>query len=165
MPPPAHIDPTTIDLTRVIADREAIRRLNRHRFAMEQLDAVVMIDREANLIIGYKDVRPDEFWVPGHFPGQPLLPGVLMCEAGAQLASYFAVTAGAINEENEMLVFGGLDNVRFRGVVRPGDRLVLVSKAIRIKKRQSIHSVQGFVGPAMVYHGEVIGVAMERAGG
>src|SRR4051794_37322062 len=132
MPPPAHLDPTSIDLNRVIADRAAIRRVNPHRFDMEQLDAVVLLDPERGLIVGYKDVRPDEFWVPAHFPGRPMLPGVLMCEAAAQLGSYYAVALRVIEPETQMLVFGGLENVRFRGVVRPGDRLVLVSKVVRL---------------------------------
>jgi 3-hydroxyacyl-[acyl-carrier-protein] dehydratase len=162
MPPPAHIDPTTVDTSRILADRAAIRQTNRHRFVMEQIDAVVLIVPEQNLIVGYKDVRPDEFWVTGHFPGQPILPGVLMCEAGAQLGSYYAVSQKVINPEREMLVFGGLENVRFRGVVRPGDRLLLVSKATRMKKRQSVFGIQGFVGSTMVFHGDVIGVPLER---
>jgi 3-hydroxyacyl-[acyl-carrier-protein] dehydratase len=163
MPPPIHIDPTTIDLSRVVADRAAIRLVNAQRFAMEQLDAVVLIQPEEHLIVGYKDVRADEFWVPGHFPGQPIFPGVLMCEAGAQLGSYYAVTQKVIDLETQMLVFGGLDNVRFRGVVRPGDRLVLACKATRVKKRQSIFGIQGFVGSAMVFQGDVIGVPLDRA--
>jgi 3-hydroxyacyl-[acyl-carrier-protein] dehydratase len=92
-----------------------------------------------------------------------MFPGVLMCEAGAQLGSYYAITQGVIDREREMMVFGGLENVRFRGVVRPGDRLVLVSKAVRMKRRQSIYSVQGFVGTTMVFHADVIGVPMDRA--
>jgi 3-hydroxyacyl-[acyl-carrier-protein] dehydratase len=163
MPPPAHIDPTSVDPTRVIADRAAIRRANPHRFDLEQLDAVVLLEPERGLIVGYKDVRPDEFWVAGHFPGRPMLPGVLMCEAAAQLGSFYAVSQKVIDPETQILVFGGLENVRFRGVVRPGDRLILVSKVVRLKPRQAIFSVQGFVGPAMVFQGDVIGVPLGRA--
>jgi 3-hydroxyacyl-[acyl-carrier-protein] dehydratase len=163
MPPPLHIDPATVDLSRVIADREAIRRVNRHRFEMEMLDAVVLVDPSRHLIVGYRDIRPDEFWVRGHFPGQPLFPGVLMCEAGAQLGSYYAVDQRIVEPDQEMLVFGGLENVRFRGVVRPGDRLVLSCQATRLKRRQSTFSIQAFVGSTMVFHGEVIGVPLERS--
>src|SRR5690349_11730342 len=62
MPAPDLIlDPSTLDLTRVIADREAIRRVNPHRGHMEHLTAVVHMDTTAHVIAGYKDVRPDEF--------------------------------------------------------------------------------------------------------
>ena len=165
MPPPVHIDPMTVDLSRVVAGRAAIRKVNRQRGALEQLDAVVLVRPEDFLIVGYKDVRADEFWVPGHFPGQPIFPGVLMCEAGAQLGSYYAVTQHIIDAAEEMLVFGGLENVRFRGVVRPGDRLVLACKAMRMKKRQSIFGIQAFVGSTMVFHGDVIGVPLPRPAG
>ena len=89
MPPAALIDPATIDTSRVLADQEGIRRINLQRFEMEQLSAIVSVDRDQHLIVGYKDVLPDEFWVRGHMPDYPLMPGVLMCEAAAQLCSYY----------------------------------------------------------------------------
>ena len=64
----------------------------------------------------------------GHMPDYPLLPGVLMCEAAAQLCSYYVVTQGLL--QGDFIGFGGMENVRFRGTVRPGDRLVLVGKGI-----------------------------------
>src|SRR5690242_3256218 len=161
MPPEALFDPTALDLSRVIADREAIRRVNPHRFEMEQLDAIVLLDPERHLAVGYKDVMPDEFWVRGHMPGRPLMPGVLMCEAAAQLCSYYAVTQHVIEATTHLLGFGGMENVRFRGVVRPGNRLVLVSRGVRLKRRQSMFSVQGFVGSTMVFHGDILGVALD----
>src|SRR5438094_457905 len=159
MPPEAHFDVTTVDLSHVLADRGAIRAVNPQRFELEQLDAVVLIDAARHLIVGYKDARPDEFWVRGHFPNRPLLPGVLMCEAGAQLCSYYAATQ-RVMDEGTILGFGGLEEVRFRGPVRPGDRLVLVGKALRLNRRQSRFNVQGFVGGQMVFHADVIGIAM-----
>jgi 3-hydroxyacyl-[acyl-carrier-protein] dehydratase len=160
MPPEIHYDPARVDFGRVVADREAIERVNPQRFEMEQLTAIVHVDPEQQLVIGYKDVRPDEFWVRGHMPGFPLMPGVLMCEAAAQLCSYYCVTQGLL--QGDFIGFGGLEEVRFRGLVRPGDRLVLVGKGKRLHRRQTIFNVQGFVGTTMVFHADVIGVPMSR---
>jgi 3-hydroxyacyl-[acyl-carrier-protein] dehydratase len=55
-----------------------------------------------------------------------------------------------------------MENVRFRGTVRPGDRLVLIGKATRLKRRQTLFNVQGFVGATMVFHADVIGVPLNR---
>ena len=162
MPPELHLDPARLDLRKVLVDREAIRQVNPQRFEMEQLDAVVLFDTANQFIAGYKDVRPDEFWVRGHMPGAPLLPGVLMCEAAAQLCSYYVVTQGLL--QGDFVGFGGLENVRFRGLVRPGDRFVLVGKGVRVHRRQTIFNVQGFVGSTMVFHGDIVGVPLQRLG-
>ncbi len=158
MPPVALIDPATIDTSKVMVDREGIRLGNPQRFEMEQLTAIVSIDPESHLIIGYKDVGFDEFWVRGHVPGYPLMPGVLMCEAAAQLASYYCYYIKIV--EDGFLGFGGMEDVRFRGKVQPGDRLVLVSKAAKVNRRQTVFETQGFVGGNMVFHGKIIGVVL-----
>ena len=160
MPPEFHYDLAQLDFARVVADADAIRRVIPQRFEMEQLTAIILIDPEKQLIVGYKDVRADEFWVRGHIPDYPLMPGVLMCEAAAQLCSYYVVTCGLT--QGDFLGFGGMEDVRFRGVVRPGDRLVLVAKGVRFHRRQTVFNVQGLVGPALVFHGDIIGVPLTR---
>jgi 3-hydroxyacyl-[acyl-carrier-protein] dehydratase len=162
MPPELHLHPDTLDLGRILADRDAIRRVNPQRYEMEQLTAIVHLDTEHHVVAGYKDVAADEFWVRGHMPDFPLLPGVLMCEAAAQLCAYYTMTQGLL--QGDFIGFGGLENVRFRGMVRPGDRLVLIGKAVRLNRRQTIFNVQGFVGPSMVFHGDIIGVPLTRRG-
>jgi len=154
------MDPTSLDLNRVVVDQEGIRQTNPQRLHMEQLNAIVYVDDKKHIIAGYKDVRPDEFWVSGHLPGYPLMPGVLMCESAAQLCSYYTTTHGFAR--GDFIGFGGLENVRFRGQVRPGDRLVLIGKATRLDRRQTIFNVQGFVGGKMVFEGNVIGVPLMR---
>jgi 3-hydroxyacyl-[acyl-carrier-protein] dehydratase len=156
MPPAPLVDPTCIDTSRILVDREGIRRCNPQRFEMEQLTAIVHIDAENKLVIGYKDVEASEFWVRGHMPDYPLLPGVLMCEAAAQLSSFLCAQVKLHNAG--FIAFGGMEEVRFRGQVRPGDRLVLVAKALRLHRRHTMFDSQGFVGPNMVYHGRIIGV-------
>jgi 3-hydroxyacyl-[acyl-carrier-protein] dehydratase len=160
MPPPVNFDPSQLDLGRVVADHVEILSVNPQRFEMEQLTAIVHLDLEQHLIAGYKDVRPDEFWVRGHMPGYPLLPGVLICEAAAQLCAFYMVKAGL--QSGDFLGFGGMENVRFRGVVKPGDRLVLVAKGRDVHPRRSVFDVQGFVGSTMVFSGDIIGMPLTR---
>jgi 3-hydroxyacyl-[acyl-carrier-protein] dehydratase len=156
MPPAPLVDPAAIDTSRVLVDREGIRAFNPQRFEMEQLTAIVRFDAENKLVIGYKDVTADEFWVRGHMPGYPLMPGVLICEAAAQLSSFYC---GKVRlYQSGFIGFGGMEDVRFRGQVRPGDRLVLVGKGSRLHRRQTIFDCQGFVGTNMVFHGRIIGV-------
>ena len=117
------LDPAEYDLERVVADIEEIRKYNPQRFEMEQLTAVVLDDPERGVCVGYKDTSDADFWVRGHMPGMPLMPGVIMCEAAAQLCSYHVQRHNLLGAE--MVGFGGLDDVRFRGTVVPGDRLVI----------------------------------------
>jgi 3-hydroxyacyl-[acyl-carrier-protein] dehydratase len=162
MPPELHFDLARIDFSNIVADADAIRAVNPQRFEMQQLDAVVHVDPVALIIVGYKDVRFDEFWVRGHMPGYPLMPGVLMCEASAQLCSYYIMSQGLL-EPGNFLGFGGMEDVRFRAPVRPGDRLVLVGKQLKFNRRQLICNVQGFVKDAMVFHGNILGVPLKRS--
>src|SRR5215813_9124172 len=118
MPPPIHFDPARLDLNQVVADREAIRKFNPQRFEMEQLTAIVHLDPAQGLIAAYCDISPDAFWVRGHMPGYPLMPGVLQCEAAAQLCSYYSMSQGL--NPGDFIGFGGMENVRFRSPVRPG---------------------------------------------
>jgi 3-hydroxyacyl-[acyl-carrier-protein] dehydratase len=158
MPPVALIDPAAFDTSRVLVDQEGIRRGNPQRFEMEHLTAIVALELDRKLIVGYKDVRADEFWVRGHMPDYPLLPGVLMCEAAAQLCSYFCHAIRLVDDG--FIGFGGMEDVRFRGQVRPGDRLLMVAQAQRVHRRQTVFETQGFVEANMVYHGKIIGVPL-----
>jgi len=158
MPPAALVDPATIDTSKILYDLEAIRQGNPQRFELEQLSAIVHLDRDSHLVIGYKDVRPDEFWVRGHMPDYPLMPGILMCECAAQLCSFYCYEIHLV--ESGFTGFGGMDEVRFHGQVKPGDRLVMIAKANRVHRRQTIFETQGFVGSNMVYRGKIMGVPL-----
>ena len=78
------------------------------------------------------------------------------------MSSYYCHAIKLI--ENGFIGFGGMEDVRFRGQVRPGDRLVLVSQAKRVHRRQTVFETQGFVGTNMVYHGKIIGVPLTARG-
>jgi len=157
MPPKPLVDLSSIDLTEVAAGPEEIRKRNLQRFEMEHLNGIVRMDLDEGFIVGFKEVRDDEFWVRGHVPGRPLMPGVLMCEAAAQLCSFYYQCA---IEEDRFLGFGGLTDVKFRGPVVPGDRLILVAKKINLSPRRATFACQGFVDERMVYEGTIIGMPM-----
>ena len=157
MPPPLLIDPTELDFEHPLADVEAIRRVNPQRHELEQLTAILFIDREGKLIVGYKDVREDEFWVRGHMPGFALLPGVLICEAAAQLCSYYIAMENLLS--GDFTAFGGMDKVKFRDAVRPGDRLVMVSHALEIRTgRRASFDTQGIVDGNLIFQGIIVGM-------
>jgi len=157
MPPKPLVELESLDLSNVVAGPDEIRRCNPHRFEMELLEGVLHLDLEQGVAVGYKDVRDDEFWVRGHVPGRPLLPGVLMCEAAAQLSSF---VYHQVVQTDRFLGFGGMENVKFRGQVVPGDRLILVAKKVDLKPRRAVFECQAFVRGAMVYEGTVIGMPL-----
>lgn len=161
---PLLLDFSAYDVDRVVADIEEIRRYNLQRFEMEQLTAVCYEDPKLHICVGYKDLGPDEFWVRGHFPRLPLMPGVIMCEAAAQLASYVALKYKVMEG---VVGFGGLEDVRFRGVVRPGDRFVVVVRLLRARRTLMTCDFQCFVKQELVCEGVIKGVSLpvEELGG
>ncbi|HVJ80039.1 MAG TPA: beta-hydroxyacyl-ACP dehydratase [Planctomycetia bacterium] len=157
--PPKPLMPIADIPTTTLFDQAGIRKLIRQRHEMEQLTAITGLDVQARWITGYKDVRDDEFWVRGHIPGTPMLPGVLMCEAGAQLASVYSYEAG-VALPDEFIAFAGMDQVRFRGIVRPGQRLWLVGSTEKNQRRRMNFMVQGIVDDQIVYEARILGLTM-----
>lgn len=155
MPPPAILDPSTLDFSKLLADREAIRQMIPHRFEFELLDAVLFADLESRVFAGYSDLREDAWWARGHIPGRPLFPGVLMVEIGAQLMSYFYHFA---LQRSGFIGFTGIDAVRFRGAVVPPARFVVIGRQAELKPRRLIADVQGFVEQTMVFEGRLTGM-------
>lgn len=150
-------DISGIDLNEVVADIETIRKYNPQRFEMEQLTAIVHQDPVNHRCIGYKDLLPDDFWVRGHMPGMPLMPGVVMLEAIAQMCSYFVQRYDLLGAA--MVGFGGLEEVRFRDPVVPGDRLYLLCALEKVRRgRMIVSKFQGVVGERVVVEGILKGI-------
>ncbi len=150
-------DISKIDFNHPVADVEEIRRYNPQRYEMEQITAIAYESLEEAVCVGYKDVTNEEFWVRGHMPNMPLMPGVIMLEAAAQICAYFAHKYDLLG--SSMIGFGGLEEVRFRDPVVPGDRLILISRLLKARKgRMIISQFQGIVGDRIAVEGIIKGI-------
>ena len=159
MPRNLLIELSGIDLANCVIDQEGIRQINPQRYEMEHLNGVIWYDLDSMTIVGYKDVRPDEFWVRGHIPGRPLLPGVVMIESAAQLASIgFKVFADS--EDDRFVGFGGVTDAKFRRAVTPPARMLLLGKCTELRSRRAVFLTQALVDDALVFEATIIGMPM-----
>jgi 3-hydroxyacyl-[acyl-carrier-protein] dehydratase len=154
MPPALILDLSQIDLNALAFGKEAILKHNPQRFEMQHLDGIIMVDKEHHLIVGFKDVTENEFWVRGHIPGRPLMPGVIMIEAAAQLTSfYYKETTGYTG----FVGFAGVTDTSFRAPVAPGRRLYMVAKGIKMRSRLFVCQVQGFADGNLIFDTTISG--------
>ena len=119
-------------------NKEEIKSYLKHRDPMLLVDSVELVteqDKEGKDVLvayGTYTVRGDEFFLQGHFPGYPVVPGVILCEMMAQSCALL------LGEEikSKRTFYTGIDNVRFKGQVRPGD--VVKTKSCIVDRRQSL---------------------------
>lgn len=150
-------DLSCIDLTAVAVAADEVGRLNPQCGDMRQLDHVIWLNPTKTEGLGLKRVRPDEFWVPGHIPGRPLMPGVMMIEAGAQLCSIiYKKRTGNL----DFMGFIRCNNVAFRGQIVPGDTLLLLGKEVKQGARRFTSQVQGVVEGKLVFEAEISGMVV-----
>lgn len=153
------VDLSLLNHDEPVADLEAIRTYNPQRHEMEHLSGILYEDVETLTCAGYKDVAHDEFWCRGHMPGMPVMPGVIQLEAVAQLSSFFAQKHDLLGAE--MVGFGGVDSARFRDVVVPGDRLILMIRLTKARRgRMIVADFQGVVGEKLVVDGTIRGIPL-----
>jgi 3-hydroxymyristoyl/3-hydroxydecanoyl-(acyl carrier protein) dehydratase len=151
------VDLSLLDFDHPIADLEAIRKLNRQRYEMEQLTAVLYENLDKMTCAGYLQTSEDSFWTRGHMPGMPIMPGVIMLESVAQLSSFFTQRNDLLGAD--VVGFGGVDGVRFRGVVLPGDTFVVMIHLARVRRnRMIVAHFQGLVDGNIVVDGEIRGI-------
>ena len=128
-------------------DVNRIRELLPHRYPFQLVDKVIEIG--ANYIVGVKNITANEPFFQGHFPQEPVMPGVLMVEALAQTGAVAILSL----EENKgkIAYFGGIKNCRFRGKVVPGDKLRLETTIIKCKGPVGVgHAVASVDGKVVV---------------
>ena len=156
MPPVMLFDLDKIDLNaEPVFGRAEMDKVNPQRYEMEHLDGILWYDKEKKLILGYKDITENEFWIRGHIPGRPLMPGVIMIEAAAQLLSFFVKH---VYEVQGFIGFAGIESAKFRASVQPGQRLLLLGHLTKFKSRKYTAKIQGIVDGTMVFETSVSGM-------
>jgi 3-hydroxyacyl-[acyl-carrier-protein] dehydratase len=135
-----------------VIDIAAIMRMIPHRYPFLLIDRVIDVV-SGDSATGIKNVTVNEPFFPGHFPGAPVMPGVLIVEAMAQTAAVIAVHALGSEAEGKIVLFMSIDDCRFRRPVTPGDQLRL-----EVKKDRARGPVWRFIGVAKV-DGQVVAEA------
>ncbi|MBN2512382.1 MAG: hypothetical protein JXB18_05540 [Sedimentisphaerales bacterium] len=155
MPPALLFDYKQLDLTKIEFDHTAIAEVNPQSYEMSQLDGITWYDLDKMMCLGYKDVTDKEFWVRGHIPGRPIMPGVIMIEAAAQLCSFFMRRIYGLTG---FIGFAGIDETKFRETVVPGNRLYMLGHIHKVRSRQFSAKVQGIVNDKLAFETIISGM-------
>ena len=136
-----------------ILDIEEIRNILPHRYPMLLVDRILELEPER--IVGIKNVTVNEPFFQGHFPDFPVMPGVLIVEAMAQVAGVLVLKT-IPDRASKLVLLAGIDNAKFRKPVLPGDQLRIEMKVVR--KKASVAKMQGVatVDGAVVAEVEVL---------
>ncbi|NQU50843.1 MAG: hypothetical protein HQ519_19495 [Planctomycetes bacterium] len=132
----ALIDPKDFPADQVVLDLEGIQNLIPHRYEFTQFHSILHWDDEKKLVVGYRKAQDTEFWERGHIPGRPLLPGVLMVEAMAQVGVVQGFARFGMKEYHDWIGFAGVESVRFRGAVGPGEDLWIAGILQRVNPKR-----------------------------
>lgn len=152
-----HIDPNAAP----VADREGIAALIPHRGDMLLLDEIMWHNEDFTQAVARRYVRSDEFWCPGHVPTRPIMPGVLLVEAGAQLAAWAYYH---FFEHRWFAGFTRIEETSFHIQVVPGDELWLLCSSRKRSEKRFVCDVQGIVDGNVAFKSLITGMAFPKVG-
>ncbi len=137
-------------------DVNTIQTLIPHRYPFLLVDKVVELDVEGKRIIAHKNVTINEPFFQGHFPGQPIMPGVLIIEALAQAGGVLTQLSLGRDAQSKLFYLVKVDNVRFMKQVVPGDVLELHVQVKRVIRNMAVYYGEAKVDGEVVAHAEVL---------
>src|SRR5213082_1926427 len=144
----------------VILDSEGIRKLLPHRYPFLLVDRVIELQPREK-IVGIKQVSINEPFFQGHFPGAPVMPGVLVIEALAQCGAILALRE-IEDRDAKLVLFTGIKEARFRRPVVPGDTLVLEVTALRVGSRVQRMRGEAKVEGQLCADAEIMSIIADR---
>jgi beta-hydroxyacyl-ACP dehydratase FabZ len=136
-------------------DIQKIMELLPHRYPFLLVDRVMEL-KPGDRIIALKNVTINEPFFQGHFPGKPVMPGVLIIEAMAQAGGLLAYESGTANNHGQLIYFMGMDKVRFRRPVVPGDQLIFEAKILKLRTKAAKMAGTAFVDNQLVAEAELM---------
>jgi 3-hydroxyacyl-[acyl-carrier-protein] dehydratase len=145
----------------MLMDVNEIQRIIPHRYPFLLVDAITELE-PGKRIVGIKNVTINEAFFAGHFPGAPVMPGVLIIEAMAQVGAIL-VLKDIPDREKKLLFFAGIDQVRFRQPVVPGNQLRLVVEILKLRSRYGKLKGEAYVGDTLVAEADVLSSIVDRS--
>ncbi|MBI1951639.1 MAG: 3-hydroxyacyl-ACP dehydratase FabZ [Acidobacteria bacterium] len=131
-----------------------------HRYPFLLVDRIVAME-DGRKVVGIKNVTFNEPFFPGHFPGNPVMPGVLIVEAMAQVGAVLLLR-GVPDREKKLVYFAGIDKARFRRPVIPGDQLRFEVVVQKLRSRSARLRGEAFVDGALVAEAELFSSMVDR---
>jgi len=136
-------------------DIQGIMKLLAHRYPFLLIDRVIEVV-PGDKITALKNVTNNEPFFQGHFPGRPIMPGVLIVEAMAQAGGILAYLTGSVEQRTRLIYFMGMDKVRFRKPVVPGDQILFNAKIIKFRSKAAKMSGIATVDDELVAEAELM---------